>query len=69
MIGSANIDGRKFVFQASFGVKSAESLAEKIDSQEKYNIIDAVQDLHRMRIEVGNEEEAMRIGKLIFEHF
>lgn len=67
MLGETILDGQQIPFQVSFGVKSVESLAEKIDGQAKYHLLDAVNDLHRMRVEVTDTKHAMSMGSKIFE--
>lgn len=44
-----------------------ESIVEKMDSQESYDTIEAFKDLHRMKIEVEDSQEAMRIAKVLYK--
>lgn len=52
---------------AGFDVKSISAVVEKMDGQEKYNLPDAIKDIHRMRIEVKEPSDAIRIGKVLFQ--
>lgn len=64
---SGFIDGRKMSIYAGFDVKSISAVVEKMDGQEKYNLPDAIKDIHRMRIEVKEPSDAIRIGKVLFQ--
>lgn len=44
-------------------------MIEKMDGQEKYNLPEAFKDIHRMRIEVQDPNDALRTAKILFQKF
>ncbi len=63
------VDNKKFPIYAWFDVKSLYSMIEKMDGQEKYNLPEAFKDIHRMRIEVQDPNDALRTAKILFQKF
>lgn len=62
-------DWREVAIYAWFDVKTINALIEKMDWQEKYNLPEAFNDIHRMRIEVPDTEGILRVGKVLFKKF
>lgn len=65
MNGIMNIDGYYFPISGSLSVKSVDRLVSKMSRDPKYSTINAVKDIHRMRIEVENGTQAMLVGKYL----
>lgn len=64
---SAEIDGIRFPISGIFDVKWLWSVVEKMNTQEKYDSVEAFKDLHRMRIEVSTPKEALLIARLLYK--